>query len=29
MPRAVSEAHFADRELPLDDLAAAIVEEAG
>jgi two-component system, chemotaxis family, protein-glutamate methylesterase/glutaminase len=29
MPRAVSEAHLADRELPLDELAAAIVEEAG
>jgi two-component system chemotaxis response regulator CheB len=29
MPRAVSEAHLADRELPLEELAAAIVEEAG
>jgi two-component system, chemotaxis family, protein-glutamate methylesterase/glutaminase len=29
MPRAVSEAQLADREMPLDQLAAAIVEEAG
>lgn len=29
MPRAISEAALADRELPLDALAAAIVEEAG
>ena len=28
MPRAVSEAHLADVELPLDELSAAIVEEA-
>jgi chemotaxis response regulator CheB len=28
MPRSVSEARLADAELPLDDLAAAIVEEA-
>jgi two-component system chemotaxis response regulator CheB len=29
MPRAVSEAELADREMPLDQLAAAILEEAG
>ena len=29
MPRAITEAHLADRELPLPELAAAIVEEAG
>ena len=29
MPRAIAEAGLADRELPLDELAAAIVAEAG
>jgi two-component system chemotaxis response regulator CheB len=29
MPRAIAEADLADRELPLPELAAAIVEEAG
>jgi two-component system chemotaxis response regulator CheB len=29
MPRAIAEAELADRELPLDELAAAIVAEAG